>query len=65
MADEYLTIAEAAAVLRVDRQTVYRLIWAELLPRINIGQGKSRPRFRIRRSAIDRFMAANEKGKAA
>jgi excisionase family DNA binding protein len=65
MAEEYLTVAEAAVVLRIHKQTVYRLVWAEILPRIDIGQGKSRPRFRIRRSAIDALMADNEKGKAA
>ncbi len=63
--EEYLTVIEAAAVLHVDKQTVYRLVWAGLLPRIPIGQGKSRPRFRIRRSAIDRFMSSQERGRAA
>lgn len=65
MAEEYLTVREAAAVLRIHPQTAYRLVWAGDLPRIDIGQGRSRPRFRIRRSAIDAFAAAHEKGKAA
>jgi len=65
MAEEYLTVREVADLMRVHKQTVYRLVWAGDLPRIDIGQGRSRPRFRIRRSAIDALMAANEKGKAA
>lgn len=63
--EEYLTVKEAAAVLRASPQTVYRLVWAGEITRINIGTGKSRPRFRVRRSSVDKFMASREKGKAA
>lgn len=59
--DDYLTVREAADVMRVDKQTVYRLVWAGELPRIDIGTGK-RPRYRTRRSAIDRWMKSREKG---
>lgn len=64
MAEEYLTVREAAAVLRVDKQTVYRLVWAGELPRTDIGTGK-RPRFRIPRTGVDRFMRKRTKGAAA
>lgn len=60
MADEYLTVLEAAGVMHVNKQTVYRLVWAGDLPYINIGRGQSRARIRIRRSAIDRLMASLE-----
>lgn len=61
-ADTYLTVKDAAALMRVGTQTVYRLVWAGELPRIDIGAGNSKPRFRIRRSAVDRWMASREKG---
>lgn len=63
--DAYLTVKEAADVLHTHPQTVYRFVWAGQLPRINIGQGKSRPRFRIRRSAVDALMRKLEKGSKA
>ncbi|WP_025618917.1 helix-turn-helix domain-containing protein [Salinispora cortesiana] len=63
--DTYLTVKEAAAVMRTHKQTVYRLVWAGLLPRIDIGQGQSRPRFRVRRSAVDALMQQREKGRIA
>jgi excisionase family DNA binding protein len=65
MAEEYLTVKEAAAVMRTSPQTVYRFVWAGELTRINIGQGRSRPRFRVRRSSVDRLMSSREKGKKA
>lgn len=63
-ADEYLTVREAAAVMHVGKQTVYELVWRGELPRIDIGTGKVRPRFRIRRSAVDQLMKKREKGRA-
>jgi excisionase family DNA binding protein len=61
MAEDYLTVLEVAALMRVDKKTVYRLIWAGDLPRINIGRGQTKPRIRVRRSAIERFMSSREK----
>lgn len=58
--DDYLTVREAANIMRVGPMTVYRMIWAGELPRINIGTGKKKPRFRTRRSAVDEFMARRE-----
>jgi excisionase family DNA binding protein len=60
--EDYLTVLQAAELMKVGKMTVYRLVWAEELPRINVGGGKSRPRFRIRRSAVDRWMKSREKG---
>ncbi|NIL59713.1 helix-turn-helix domain-containing protein [Salinispora arenicola] len=62
--DTYLTVKEAATVMRVHTQTVYRFVWAGRLPRIDIGQGKSRPRFRVRESAVHALMQERERGKA-
>jgi excisionase family DNA binding protein len=59
--ENYLTVLEVAAIARVDKQTVYRWIWAGDLPRIPIGTGK-KPRLRIRQSAVERFMTSREKG---
>lgn len=55
-----LTVAEAAEELRTHRQTVYRLIWANVLPWVNIGTG-SRPRIRITREAVRNFTEARER----
>lgn len=65
--DTYLTVAEVAAVMGVNKQTAYRLVWGGLLPWINIAQaGSKKARVRVRRSAVDRFMAARERaGRAA
>ena len=63
--DAYLTVAEVAAAMRVSAKTVYRLIASEDLPRINLGQGKSKPRIRIRQSAVEAYMASRERGTAA
>ncbi|MEU5721562.1 helix-turn-helix domain-containing protein [Micromonospora sp. NPDC047738] len=60
--DDYLTVVEVAALIRVHKQTVYRLIWAGELPVIDIGSGKKRPRLRVRRSGVDQFMARRERG---
>lgn len=63
--DAYLTVAEVAQAMRVSGKTVYRLLAAEDLPRINLGQGKRKPRIRIRQSAVEAYMASREKGAAA
>jgi len=65
MADAYLTVPEVAAAMRVHRQTVYRMVWSGELPWVNVGRGKSRPRIRIRQSAVDAFMSSRERGAAA
>lgn len=66
-APELLTVVEAAALMRVDKQTVYRLIWAGELTWIDISQpGAKKARIRLRPSAIESYAASREKaGKAA
>lgn len=51
-----LTVAEAAAELRVDKQTVYRMIWSGELRVINVGLGTVRRRLRVERAAIDEML---------
>ncbi|MFI6760600.1 helix-turn-helix domain-containing protein [Micromonospora sp. NPDC050417] len=60
MTEDYLTVLEVAALLRVNKQTVYQMVWGGHLPRIDIGLGRKRPRYRIRRSAVDEFMLRRE-----
>lgn len=59
--DAYLTVVEVAQSIRVDPKTVYRMLAAGDLPRINIGKGKRKPRIRIRQSAVEAYMADREK----
>ncbi len=64
--DDYITVKQAAALMNVHPMTFYRFVWAGEIDRINIGQGKSRPRYRVRRSKVDALMSSREKaGKAA
>jgi excisionase family DNA binding protein len=62
-----LTVVEAAARLRVNRQTLYRIIWAGEIAWINVAKpGAQRARIRIRESAIEAFLNAREQpGRAA
>lgn len=50
-ADEYLLPVEIAAVLRVSKMTVYRLITTGELPGYRIGHS-----FRVRRTQFDTFL---------
>jgi excisionase family DNA binding protein len=52
-----LTPGEAAAELRTSEKTVIRLIRAGKLAAHNVGFGTVRPRYRIPRSAITRFLS--------
>jgi excisionase family DNA binding protein len=63
--DRYLTVAEVAAMLRIGRQTVYRLVWGGELPYINVATaGARRARIRIRESAVHQHMTSRERGAA-
>lgn len=55
-----LTVSEAAAELRTHRQSVYRLIWDQKLPWVNIGTG-SRPRIRITPEALRAYLEHRER----
>ena len=59
--DNLMTVLEAADVLRVNKQTVYRLVWAKELDRVDIGTGK-KPRFRIPGSSVQRFITSRQRG---
>lgn len=60
--DQLLTVPEVASTLRVDKQTVYRLIWADGLSWVNVARdGAKRARIRVRRSAVERYMASRDR----
>lgn len=61
---QLLTVVQAAEALNVHKQTVYRLIWGNELPWVNISRSQNRPRIRIRESAIEQYTAARERGMA-
>lgn len=55
--DEFLTVAETAAVLKLNQQTVRNWIDAGTLPAIRIGR-----RVRIRRADFDRLIEQGYRG---
>ena len=64
-ADDYLRVAEVAALWHVDPETVYRAIWAGDLPWVDLRSTTSRrARIRVRRSAAHQYMTARERGVA-
>ncbi|HEY8394944.1 MAG TPA: helix-turn-helix domain-containing protein [Thermaerobacter sp.] len=52
---EVMTVAEAAAYLRVDERTVRRLLRAGRLPGRKVGR-----EWRLHKAALDRFLAGEE-----
>ncbi|MEV4846102.1 helix-turn-helix domain-containing protein [Micromonospora matsumotoense] len=62
-----LTVLEVAGLFGVDKQTVYRAIWAQELPFIDLAKpGSRKARIRIRQSAAEQYIASRESaGKAA
>lgn len=48
--NDYLTVAEVAAILRVNRGTVYEMVSRGDLPSVRVGR-----KIRIARSALDRI----------
>ena len=61
---ELLTVGEVAALLRITDVTVRRWIQRQELSAINLG-GQQRPEYRIRRTALDEFIAGREGKEAA
>jgi len=55
-ADELLTIDEVAGLLKLNRQTLYNYVDRGELPALRVGKR----RVRIRRSALEDFIAAGE-----
>jgi excisionase family DNA binding protein len=60
MADEVLTIREAAALLKLAEKTVYTMAQAGEIPAFKI-----RGQWRITRSEFDRWLAAQPRGSEA
>jgi len=55
---DVLTPTEAAAYLRVNPQTVYRLLKGGALPGAKVGRT-----WRVRRADLDRFLAGEKSGR--
>lgn len=47
----FLTVAEVAALMRVSRMTVYRLVHAGTLPAVQVGRS-----YRIRQDSVDDYL---------
>jgi len=62
--EQLFTVGEVAEQLRVTDTTVRRWLHRGELPSINVG-GQRRPDYRIRRSAIEQFIAGRESKAAA
>lgn len=67
--DDYLTVAQIAALMNAGVSTVYRLIYAGDLPTVDVSvqhtkaqsKGKQpRARLRVRRSKFEAFMSSRE-----
>jgi len=58
--DEFLTVAEVAAILKLNQQTVRNWIDQGSLPALHVGR-----RVRIRRSDFDRLIEQGYSGRAA
>jgi excisionase family DNA binding protein len=65
--DRLLKVAEVADLWGVDKQTVYRAIWAGDLGFVDLARpGARRARIRVRQSAAEEYTASRERaGKAA
>lgn len=55
----FLTVAEAATVMRVSKMAVYRLVHSGELPAIRVGRS-----FRVAKQAVDDYLAETECGSA-
>lgn len=47
----FMTVAEVAAVLRVSRMTVYRMVHTGVLPSVRVGRS-----FRVPEKAVDDYL---------
>lgn len=60
MADELLTVNQAAEILGRKRMAIFRRIWAGQIEAINVAlPTASRPIYRIRRAALDAYLQRN------
>lgn len=53
-APSFLTVAEAAAMLRVSKMTVYRMVHSGDLPAMQVGRS-----FRVPERAVEEYLAAS------
>lgn len=51
--DHFLTVAEVAAMMRVSKMTVYRLVHSGELPAVRVGRS-----FRVPSDAVDDYLRA-------
>ena len=56
MENELMTVSEVAAMLRLNRYTIYRLASAGKLPSIKVGRA-----LRFRPTALERYILSNER----
>lgn len=65
--DRLLKVTEVAALWGVDKQTVYRAVWAGDLSFVDLSApGAKRARIRVRQSAAEKYTESRERaGKAA
>jgi excisionase family DNA binding protein len=59
--DELLTVAEVAAIVKVDKRTILRWIDAGKLPARRLpGRGRHGVLYRIARRDLEKFLSAND-----
>lgn len=57
--DDFMTVAEVAAIMRVSKMTVYRLVHSGELPAVRVGRS-----FRVPASAVDEYLRQSYMGTA-
>lgn len=57
--DDFLTVAEVAAIMRVSKMTVYRLVHSGELPAVRVGRS-----FRVPAHAVDEYLRQSYMGTA-
>ncbi|MGV1007947.1 MAG: helix-turn-helix domain-containing protein [Dermatophilaceae bacterium] len=50
----FLTVAEVAAIMRVSKMTVYRLVHAGVLPAVRVGRS-----FRVPEDAVHKYLRSS------
>ena len=58
--ERFYTVQQAADLLAIHKQSVYRLVWARRLGWTNVGTA-GKPRIRISAEAIRQYRLANER----
>ncbi|KYH46231.1 helix-turn-helix domain-containing protein [Branchiibius sp. NY16-3462-2] len=57
--DDFMTVAEVAAIMRVSKMTVYRLVHSGELPAVRVGRS-----FRVPAHAVDDYLRQSFMGTA-